>query len=118
MFRACAEDLGWPRKSGFCSLCHGEAAAERRERVQLPPPAGSEHRQETPGGIFVGDLYKPVEKSERKGGRKGGREGEKEESREGAREEGAEAENFSESAKPVLVRENLALEVRNCNLAR
>lgn len=77
VFQACVEDLGRPRKSGFCSLCRGEAAAERRERVprvQPPPPAGSEHREETPGGIFAGDLYKPVERSERKGGRKGGRE--------------------------------------------
>lgn len=109
--------MGWPRKSGFCCLCHGGAVAERRERVSLvqpPSAAGSGRCEATPGGISVGDLYKPLERSERKGGRKGGRE----ESREGAREEGTEVENICESVKPVLVRESLAMEARNSILPR
>lgn len=78
VFQACVEDMGWPRKSGFCCLCHGGAVAERWERVPLVQPrspAGSEHRDATAGDTFVCDLYKPVERSERKRGRKRGREG-------------------------------------------
>lgn len=59
VFQACVEDMEWPRKSGFCCLCHGGAVAEWWERVplvQLGSPAGSEHHDATAGDIFVCDL--------------------------------------------------------------
>lgn len=114
----CGGRGGGARNSGFCCLYHGGVVAERQERVPLvqpPSPAGSEHREATPGGIFAGDLYKPWKGSR---GKEGEREGGREESREGVREEGTEVANFCQSAKPVLVRENLALEVRSCILPR
>lgn len=88
------------QESGFRCLYPGGAAAVRWERGPLAQPlspAGSEHREATPRGIFVGDLYKPVESSG---------------------EEGREVEEIWESAKPVLERESSALEVRNCILPR
>lgn len=87
------------QESGFRCLHPGAAAAVRWEREPLAEPrspAGSEHREATPRGIFAGDLYKPVESSG-EGGKEGGR----------------EVEDTWESAKPVLERESLALEVRN-----
>lgn len=87
------------QESGFRCLHPGGAAAVRWEREPLAEPrspAGSEHREATPRGIFAGDLYKPVESSG-EGGKEGGR----------------EVEDTWESAKPVLERESLALEVRN-----
>lgn len=62
-----------------------------------PPPGSAEHREERPGGIFVGDSYKPME-SWGEGGREG--------------------EPARESAKPVLERQSSALEAGNCILPR
>lgn len=62
-----------------------------------PPPGSAEHREERPGGISVGDSYKPME-SWGAGGREG--------------------EPARESAKPVLERESSALEAGNCILPR
>lgn len=55
--------------SGFRFLYPGGSAAVQQEPLVQPrSPAGSEHREETPRDIFVGDLFKPMESS-REGGR-------------------------------------------------